>query len=97
MATSVYKSLPAGVAAPTRELTSGMATLADLRIGASARVVDVGGEPALQQRLHEMGLLPGVQVRLVRVAPLGDPLEIELLGYRLSLRRAEAARIRVES
>lgn len=70
--------------------------LSSLKAGGRARVIDVGGDAALQQRLLEFGLLPGVEVRLVRVAPLGDPLEIEVLGYNLSLRRNEAAHVSIE-
>lgn len=71
-------------------------TLAQLKPGQNARVIDVTGEVALQQRILEMGVLPGVSVRLIRVAPLGDPMEFELIGYRLSLRRSEAACVNVE-
>jgi len=70
--------------------------LSNLQAGGRARVIDVGGDATLQQRLLEFGLLPGVEVRLVRVAPLGDPLEIEVLGYNLSLRRNEAAHVSIE-
>lgn len=70
--------------------------LSNLKTGGRARVIDVGGDSALQQRLLEFGLLPGVEVRLVRVAPMGDPLEIEVLGYNLSLRRNEAAHVSIE-
>jgi Fe2+ transport system protein FeoA len=71
-------------------------TLAQLKPGENAKVVDVGGEGSLQQRILEMGILPGVDVRLVRVAPLGDPMEFEVIGYRLSLRKTEAACVTVE-
>lgn len=72
-------------------------TLAQLKPGQTARVIDVGGEAALQQRILEMGILPGVEVRLIRIAPLGDPMEFELIGYRLSLRKSEAACVSVEA
>lgn len=65
-------------------------------IGGTAHVVDVTGGDATALRLLEMGLTPGVRVRVVGAAPLGGPLEIELRGYRLSIRRREAARIAVE-
>lgn len=65
--------------------------------GAAARVADVDGSDALAIRLLEMGLTPGVLVRLVGRAPLGDPLELEVRGYRLSLRQAEAARVALDS
>lgn len=58
------------------------------------RRIPAGGGVFL--RLREMGVLPGTNVKLLRVAPLGDPLEIQIRGYNLSLRRAEAAAIEVE-
>jgi Fe2+ transport system protein FeoA len=58
-------------------------------------VVDVPGVDAVSLRLLEMGLTPGVQVAVVATAPLGDPLEIEVRGYRLSIRRREAALVAV--
>lgn len=77
--------------------TSGpTATLATTRIGRGGRVHDVHGEDAISLRLLEMGLTPGVPVRVVAQAPLGDPLEVEVRGYRLSIRRAEAARVAVD-
>ncbi|HRJ79068.1 MAG: hypothetical protein HPKKFMNG_03130 [Planctomycetes bacterium] len=72
-------------------------TLSSLGVGRKARILEVGGDAALQQRLLEFGLLPGVEVRLVRQAPLGDPIEIEVLGYSLSLRKSEAAHVHVEA
>jgi ferrous iron transport protein A len=70
-------------------------TLDGIAIGATASVADVLGDDGVALRLLEMGLTPGVMVRLVGRAPLGDPLELELRGYRLSIRRAEAARVAV--
>jgi Fe2+ transport system protein FeoA len=70
-------------------------TLDQLKVGASATVTDVQGEPALQQRLLEMGLIPGTDVKVVRFAPLGDPIEIKVMGYSLSLRRSEARHVQV--
>lgn len=70
-------------------------TLATVAVGGQARVADVAGDDAVSLRLLEMGLTPGTAVRVVGQAPLGDPLELELRGYRLSLRRAEAARVAV--
>ncbi|HNO79623.1 MAG TPA: FeoA family protein [Phycisphaerae bacterium] len=64
-------------------------TLADLKASAKATVLSLQGEPAVQQRLAEMGLTSGRQIRMVRVAPLGDPYQIEVLNYHLSLRRRE--------
>ncbi len=70
--------------------------LADLPVGARARVSSILGADELSVRLLEMGLTPGVEVALVGTAPLGDPLELELRGYRLSVRRSEAARVQIE-
>ncbi len=73
-----------------------MTSLADLAIGQRAAVREVDGAGAIGARLLEMGLTPGIEVQLLGRAPLGDPLEIELRGYRLSLRRTEAQRVTVE-
>ncbi|MBS0659693.1 MAG: ferrous iron transport protein A [Verrucomicrobia bacterium] len=70
-------------------------TLADLQPGERAVVATFPAEPGTQ-RLREMGLVAGTRVRLLRFAPMGDPLELEVRGYRLSLRRAEAALIPVQ-
>jgi ferrous iron transport protein A len=70
-----------------------MSTLLDLANGESARVAEVCDQDEISQRLLEMGLTPGVEIRRVGAAPWGDPLEFELRGYRLSLRRSEAARV----
>jgi Fe2+ transport system protein FeoA len=72
-----------------------MPTLDQLRPGQHGRIAAVGGSGSLMQRLMEMGLLEGEPVELVRFAPLGDPLEIRLRDYRLSLRKAEAACVTV--
>jgi ferrous iron transport protein A len=69
------------------------ATLADLAVGASATIQAYPATGIAFTRLREMGLLPGTEVKLVRIAPLGDPIEIQVRGYRLSLRKAEAAQI----
>ncbi|MFO0681000.1 MAG: ferrous iron transport protein A [Sandaracinus sp.] len=71
-------------------------TLADLGVDASARVARVEGAPALRRRLLEMGVLPGTVLRVVRVAPLGDPLVVRLRGYELSLRHDDARAVAVE-
>ncbi|MBL9094467.1 MAG: ferrous iron transport protein A [Planctomycetaceae bacterium] len=72
-----------------------MSTLNDLKVGARARVEAIDGADEVSLRLLEMGVTPGVEVRLLGTAPLGDPLEFELRGYRLSIRKSEAARISV--
>ena len=73
-----------------------MSSLDQLTLGQRARVTGMEGEDALVQRLMEMGLLEGEEFEVIGFAPLGDPIEIRLRDYRLSLRRAEAARVRVE-
>jgi Fe2+ transport system protein FeoA len=70
--------------------------LHQLNVGQRARVLAVQGEDGLVQRLLEMGVLDGEEIEVVGFAPLGDPLEIRLRDYRLSLRRREAACISVE-
>lgn len=74
---------------------TGETTLDTLEIGTGAAVVGVGGPGDIAVRLLEMGFVPGTRVELVKRAPLGDPLELRLRGYHLSLRRAEAAHVRV--
>ena len=73
-----------------------MPSLDQLRPGQRGRVVALAGGDALVQRLLEMGLFEGEEVEVVGFAPLGDPMEVRLRDYRLSLRRAEAARVSVE-
>lgn len=73
-----------------------MKRLAQLETGQSGRVLQVVGTSEVSRRLLEMGITPGEEIRLLRAAPLGDPLEFELRGYRLSLRRSEAEQIEVE-
>tara|TARA_B100000497_G_C7606368_1_gene364156 strand:- start:429 stop:653 length:225 start_codon:yes stop_codon:yes gene_type:complete len=70
-----------------------MRSLATVNIGTTTQVVDVSGDDNTSLRLLEMGLTPGVEVTIVGAAPLGDPVELELRGYRLSIRRNEAARV----
>lgn len=72
-----------------------MRSLETLTVGSTAPVADVSGDDITALRLLEMGLTPGVAVTVVGTAPLGDPLELELRGYRLSIRRNEAARVAV--
>ena len=73
-----------------------MPSLDQLRPGQRGRIVALEGGDVLTQRLMEMGLLEGDEVELVGFAPLGDPVEVRLGDYRLSLRRLEAARVQVE-
>jgi ferrous iron transport protein A len=72
-----------------------MTTLDQLRVGQRATIHSLQGTDSLVQRLLEMGLLEGEEIEIVGFAPLGDPMEIRLPDYRLSLRRAEAARVAV--
>ena len=72
-----------------------MQTLAQLKPGQSARVLRVHGTAALRRRIMELGFTPTVEVQLRKTAPFGDPLEIRLRGYSLSLRRTEAALIEI--
>lgn len=70
--------------------------LAELQLGERAQVVAVPGADEVSIRLLEMGLTPGASLELVGIAPLGDPLELELRGYRLSIRKREADLVEVE-
>jgi Fe2+ transport system protein FeoA len=69
--------------------------LSDLLPGQEARVVRVGAQGAIRQRLIEMGFIKGAHLRVERLAPLGDPMELVIKGYHLSLRREEGACITV--
>ena len=71
-------------------------TLRDLKVGDCGRVVEVGGESALRRRLLEMGITPRTLITVKKIAPMGDPIELLLRGYVLSLRLADAGRITVE-
>ncbi len=71
-------------------------TLADLPKGESRTVLSVLGEDIVTRRLMEMGLVPGVAVRMIKSAPFGDPLEINVRGYSLALRRNEAESVVLE-
>jgi ferrous iron transport protein A len=75
----------------------GFLTLDDAHVGETVRVGDVAGEDRVAIRLLEMGLTPGAMVRILGRAPFGDPVELEVRGYRLSIRRAEAARVTLEA
>ncbi len=73
-----------------------MKTLRDVKIGKTARVVKLHGEGALRRRIMDMGITKGVEVFVRKVAPLGDPLEISVRGYELSIRKGDAEMIEVE-
>ena len=68
-------------------------TLKDLNIGQSAKIDVVGGQGALRQHFLDMGVIPGAEITLVKLAPMGDPLEIRIHGYELTLRIADAEKI----
>ena len=70
-------------------------TLKDLEIGSSAVISSVGGEGALRQRILDMGLTKNAEVTVHKMAPFGDPLEVTVRGFQLSLRKAEASCIEV--
>ena len=69
--------------------------LTNLPIGETAKVVSVKGNNAITRRLMEMGVVPGVALKIVKTAPFGDPIEIRLRGYSLAMRKSEAEAIEV--
>ena len=71
-------------------------TVKDLRVGESSVVVKLYGEGALRRRIMDMGITKGTKVTLRKVAPLGDPLELRVRGYELSIRKSDAEMIEVE-
>ena len=71
-------------------------TLKDLRIGESAKITAVGGEGALRQHFLDMGVVPGAEIKLMKLAPMGDPMEFRIHGYELTLRIADAEKIEAE-
>ena len=72
-----------------------MSTLKDTKIGATVKVVKLHGEGALKRRIMDMGITKGTEIYVRKVAPLGDPVEITVRGYELSLRKADAEMIEV--
>ena len=73
-----------------------MKTLKAVRIGETVKVVKLHGEGAVKRRIMDMGLTKGVQVHVRKVTPLGDPIEVTVRGYELSIRKADAEMIEVE-
>ena len=73
-----------------------MYKLSDLLVGQSCKVTSFNSEGLIRRRLLDMGITTGVKIKLIKVAPLGDPLEVELRGYNLSIRKAEAQSINIE-
>ena len=73
-----------------------MNTLRQAKIGDTVKVVKLHGEGAVKRRIMDMGITKGVEVYVRKVAPLGDPIEVTVRGYELSLRKADAAMIEIE-
>ena len=73
-----------------------MKTLREIRVGETATVVKLHGEGPVKRRIMDMGITRGVEIFVRKVAPLGDPMELNVRGYELSLRKADAAMIEVE-
>ncbi len=73
-----------------------MKTLRDVQVGQKAKIARLHGEGAVKRRIMDMGLTKGVEVYVRKVAPLGDPIELTVRGYELSLRKADAESIEVE-
>lgn len=73
-----------------------MKTLKQAKIGDTVRVVKIHGEGAVKRRIMDMGITKGVEVHIRKVAPLGDPVEVTVRGYELSIRKADAEMIEVE-
>ena len=73
-----------------------MKTLRDVEIGETAKVVKLHGEGAVKRRIMDMGITKGVKIHVCKVAPLGDPVEITVRGYQLSIRKDDAQMIEVE-
>ena len=73
-----------------------MKTLREVKIGETAKVVKLHGEGPVKRRIMDMGITKGVTIHVRKVAPLGDPMELNLRGYELSLRKADAEMIEVE-
>ena len=73
-----------------------MKRLDEAAVGAGGRVTEITGDDDIAVRILEMGLVPGTEIRVLGTAPFGDPIELDVRGYRLSLRRKEAARVLIE-
>ncbi len=73
-----------------------MKTLRDVKVGDTVKVIKLHGEGAVKRRIMDMGITKGVEVYVRKLAPLGDPVEVNVRGYELSLRKADAEMIEVE-
>lgn len=74
-----------------------MKTLKEVKVGQKAKVIKLHGEGAVKRRIMDMGITKGVEIHVRKVAPLGDPMELNVRGYELSIRKADAEQIEVES
>ena len=73
-----------------------MKTLKDVKVGKTVKVVKLHGEGPVKRRIMDMGITKGVEIYVRKVAPLGDPIELNLRGYELSLRKADAEMVEIE-
>ena len=73
-----------------------MRTLNEAKIGQTVKVVKLHGEGALKRRIMDMGITRGIEIKIRKVAPLGDPIELTVRGYELSIRKADAETIEIE-
>lgn len=73
-----------------------MKTLKQVKVGSSAKVVKLHGEGAVKRRIMDMGITKGIEIHIRKAAPLGDPIEVTVRGYELSIRKADADMIEVE-
>lgn len=73
-----------------------MKTLREVKIGETVKVVKLHGEGPVKRRIMDMGITKGVEIKVQKVAPLGDPMEVTVRGYQLSIRKADAAMVEVE-
>lgn len=71
-------------------------TLKELKPGQKGRVTSIGATGPMKRRIMDMGVTPGVEIKVIKMAPLGDPIEVNIRGYELSLRKEEAAQIQLE-
>ncbi len=71
-------------------------TLKDLKPGQEGKVMSIGEKGPVRKRIMDMGVTPGAMIKVIKVAPLGDPIEVNIRGYELSLRKSEASQITVE-
>lgn len=93
----IAEKIPQYLGTVTKQISGAPCSLDALPFGVTARVTGVSGSGAVARRLMEMGVVPGAPVRIIKAAPLGDPIEVRIRGYHLALRRTEAKTITVTS